>query len=103
MDTGSSLLMGSALEITTLVNAIGADNDCANYDSLPDLFFVMMGKGGEKVNLILTKHEYMDKSDWGCAPLMHPLELPPGMPPMLILGQSFFQKYYMVFDGANMQ
>jgi saccharopepsin len=100
LDTGSSLLMGSAREITMLQRAISAEGDCSNYESLPDLVFAIRGSSG-RVDLTLTRQEYVDKSQWGCAPLLHSLELPPGMPPMLILGQTFFQKYYIVFDMAT--
>ena len=36
----------------------------------------------------ISRARYVDKSLSGCAPLMHSLELPPGMPPMLILGPA---------------
>jgi len=101
LDTGSSLTMGSASEIKALTRALDVRGDCTNYDALPDLVFRVEGYDGNMVDLTLSKNEYVDKSDSGCGPLLHPLELPPGMPPMLILGQSFFLKYYTVFDAEK--
>jgi len=37
IDTGTSLFAGPTVQIDQILNALNVNDDCSNYDSLPDL------------------------------------------------------------------
>jgi len=101
LDTGSSLSMASPSDVRALFGAIGLLEDCSNFDELPTVRLVLDTMENGTLEVLLQPHEYLDRSSEGCAPTIAPIELPPDMGSMWILGQPFLRKYYSVFDAKS--
>merc|ERR1719253_613425 len=96
VDTGTSQLAGPSDIVSSLSEQLDVKPGCENFDSLPDLGFVI---GGQVLSL--TPTEYVDKSSSGCRLALMPLDMPPPNGPLFIFGIPFLQKYYSVYDWAN--
>jgi len=96
VDTGTSQLAGPSDTIDLLQRQLGVSPNCSNYDSLPDLGFVIGGR-----ILSLAPSEYVDSSGSSCRMALMPLDLPPPNGPLFIFGIPFLQKYYSVYDWAS--
>merc|ERR1719343_28148 len=101
VDTGSSLSMASPYQTSLLMEAIGLKPDCSNFKDLPTLRFEIDAADGKKFDMMLEPHEYIEQSSEGCAPTFQPLQLPPNLGRMWVLGQALLRKYYMVFDAKH--
>mmetsp|Transcript_18081 Transcript_18081/g.46947 ORF Transcript_18081/g.46947 Transcript_18081/m.46947 type:complete len:520 (+) Transcript_18081:84-1643(+) len=101
MDTGSALSMASPYQISVLMDAIGLQNDCKNYDKLPTLTFLLDATAGGSFELQLKPEDYLERSDEGCAPSFQPLQLPPNLGRMWVLGQFLLRKYYSIYDARQ--
>lgn len=93
MDTGSSLMMGPPFAVNTLLSAIGG---CSG--TLPTLRFEFDAMGGSTFDVYLAPEDYAEFSSEGCATAFQPIELPPSLGPMWVLGQTALRKYYSVYD-----
>lgn len=96
VDTGTSQLAGPTDVINDLSSRLNVKSDCSNYDSLPNLGFVM----GEHV-LNLQPVDYVDKGSDGCEVSLMPLDVPPPNGPLFIFGDPFLRKYYTAYDRHN--
>lgn len=101
IDTGTSLLaLPSGL--AEILNAqIGAKKswsgqysiDCDSRDSLPDL---TLNFGG--YNFTLSPYDYTLEISGTCASAFTPMDIPPPVGPLAIIGDSFLRRYYSVYD-----
>jgi len=100
VDTGTSQLAGPTEVVDKLTALLGVDEECAKYESLPKLGFVI----GRHV-LNLDPRDYVDRSDDGessyCTLSLMALDVPPPKGPLFVFGIPFLQKYYTVYDHAS--
>lgn len=101
LDTGSSLSMASPYQISVLLQAIGLKDDCSNFSQLPTLRLEFDAESGGTFDMLLRPSDYLERSDEGCAPSLQPIQLPPNLGRMWVLGQSFLRKYYSVYDAKR--
>lgn len=101
MDTGSALSMASPYQISVLMDAIGLNNDCSNWSTLPTLTFELDADAGSSFKMEFRPEDYLEKSADGCAPSFQPLQLPPNLGRMWVLGQFQLRKYYSVYDARR--
>jgi hypothetical protein len=97
VDTGTSQLAGPTDVINDLSSRLNVKKDCTNYNSLPELGFVM---GGNHI-LNLKPQDYVDKGEDGCDVSLMPLDVPPPNGPLFIFGDPFLRKYYTSYDREN--
>mmetsp|Transcript_67254 Transcript_67254/g.180727 ORF Transcript_67254/g.180727 Transcript_67254/m.180727 type:complete len:429 (+) Transcript_67254:93-1379(+) len=93
VDTGTSLMAGPTDIVNDLIDKLAVANNCSNYDTLPDLGFVV----GKHI-LNLKPEDYVDKSEDGCSVALMTLDIPPPKGPLFIFGDPFLRKYYTVYD-----
>eukprot|EP00753_Platysulcus_tardus_P006170 PLAT14011.3.p1 GENE.PLAT14011.3~~PLAT14011.3.p1 ORF type:complete len:457 (-),score=198.58 PLAT14011.3:801-2171(-) len=106
LDTGTSLVTGPQQDIAQILDLVNIAPDCANFDSLPDVTYIIAGQ-----RFTLRPEDYVLKSDqnaWGdwaegsyvqhCKPGFMPLDVPPPRGPLWVLGDLFMRKFYTVFD-----
>jgi len=98
VDTGTSLLAGPSDVVRTLTKRLGVKEDCSNFDSLPDLGFVMAGH-----TLKLTAEDYVDRDGHTCTLSLMTMDVPPPKGPLFIFGDPLLRKYYTVYDRENLQ
>mmetsp|Transcript_56485 Transcript_56485/g.104593 ORF Transcript_56485/g.104593 Transcript_56485/m.104593 type:complete len:515 (-) Transcript_56485:107-1651(-) len=103
MDTGTSLMMAPAFQVSPVLAAIGLADDCSNADSLPTLKFILDTVAGGTFELELGPSEYMERSESGCATAFQAIELPPNLGSMWVVGQTALRKYYTVYDAKRWQ
>jgi hypothetical protein len=104
MDTGSSLTMASAYQVSVLMQQIGLKDDCSNIAKLPTLHLIFDAEAGASFDMALTPEDYMDvvdNSTEGCAPSFQSIKLPPNLGRMLVLGQNVLRRYYTVYDAKR--
>jgi len=101
MDTGSALSMGSPYQISEMLGALGIQDDCSNFNTLPELRFTFDTVGGGTYDMVLGPRDYVDRSEEGCAPTFQSIELPPSLGRMWVFGQTILRKYYSVYDAKN--
>jgi len=101
LDTGSSLSMASPSDVGALFRAIGMSEDCSNFDKLPTVRLELDAMENRTFEVLLQPHEYLERSSEGCAPTIAPMQLPPNLGSMWILGQPFLRKYYSVYDAKT--
>lgn len=96
VDTGTSQLAGPTDVIEKLSAKLAVAPDCANYDDLPILGFLV----GEHM-LNLQPQDYVDKDSDGCEVSLMPLDVPPPNGPLFIFGAPFLRKFYTAYDHKN--
>jgi hypothetical protein len=99
VDTGTALLAGPARLIRQLVEKLRVASDCSNFDSLPNLSFLLSGG----VVLHLSPADYVEKSSDGCILGLMALDIPAPRGPLFILGDPFLRKYYTVYDRERLR
>ncbi|CAD8191085.1 unnamed protein product [Paramecium pentaurelia] len=109
VDTGTTLLTGPTKDVRTLLSMIRVEPKCQNYQTMPDITFVIDGHdyilSPKDYILTITQsgveapyhHSSMDQIV-GCAGTIFPLDLPPKQGPLWILGDVFITKYSAKFD-----
>merc|ERR1711904_86299 len=105
VDSGTSLLAGPKDKVAKIAEAAGATLlagkeytvNCSKIDSLPALELTL--GGGKKFTL--EKEDYVLKVQGQCLFAFMPIDLPPALGEMWILGDVFMRKYYTVFDYGN--
>merc|ERR1719265_774431 len=98
VDTGTSQLAGPSNVIAQLAEVLEIKPDCSNFDDLPKLGFII---GNHILNLM--PRDYVHKRGKACAAALMGLDVPPPKGPLFIFGIPFLQKYYTVYDEANLQ
>lgn len=101
LDTGTSLMVGSADLINNITSQIGiVDSSCAGIEKLPDVTINISGD-----NYVLTYNDYVLKvSLMGysqCVCGFMAMELP--WPNTIIMGDVFLKTYYTLFDMTHKQ
>lgn len=96
VDTGTSQLAGPTDVINDLSARLNVQKSCSNYNTLPNLGFVM----GDHI-LNLKPQDYVDKGSDGCDVSLMPLDVPPPNGPLFIFGDPFLRKYYTSYDREN--
>jgi hypothetical protein len=98
VDSGTSELAGPSAVIQELAEKLGVMSDCSNFDSLPQVGFLVHGQ-----ILNLDPKEYVDQSGDGCEVSLMPLDVPPPRGPLFVFGIPFMEKFYTVYDNVNRQ
>lgn len=96
VDTGTSELAGPSAVVDALALRLGVRRDCSNFQSLPNLGFMMQGK-----ILNLEPKDYVDKAQGQCDVSLMALDVPPPRGPLFVFGIPFLQKFYTVYDEPN--
>jgi len=96
VDTGTSMLAGPSGVIRELRNRLKVASDCSNYDSLPDLGFVV---SGQVMNL--KPQDYVDNNGRSCMVSLMSLDVPPPNGPLFIFGDPFLRKFFTAYDRTN--
>merc|ERR1711918_250469 len=105
IDSGTSLLAGPKDKVAKIAQAAGATLvmgkeytiDCSKMSSLPAVEITL--GGGKKFTL--EGKDYVLQVSGQCLFAFMPIELPPKLGEMWILGDVFMRKYYTVFDYGN--
>jgi hypothetical protein len=92
VDSGTSLIVGPASSMSSIVDQLKVEADCSNIDSLPNFSVKISGR-----NFELTPHQYVIKEQGQCQLGIAASE---GLP-LWILGDTFIRSYYTVFDRAE--
>eukprot|EP00930_Biecheleria_cincta_P098373 TRINITY_DN90027_c0_g1_i1.p1 TRINITY_DN90027_c0_g1~~TRINITY_DN90027_c0_g1_i1.p1 ORF type:complete len:459 (-),score=88.40 TRINITY_DN90027_c0_g1_i1:47-1303(-) len=98
VDTGTSLLAGPSEIVSALNDILGVKEDCANFDDLPDLGFLIGGH-----TLKLSPDDYVDRTGRTCSVALMTMDVPPPKGPLFIFGDPFLRKYYTVYDRENLK
>jgi saccharopepsin len=96
VDTGTSELAGPSSVIDELHDKLSVKEDCANFEHLPNLGFVVQGH-----ILNLEPTDYIDKADGVCKVSLMRLDVPPPNGPLFVFGIPFLQKFYTVYDKES--
>jgi len=98
VDTGTSLLAGPPDIINALIDKLDVASDCSNFNSLPDIGFVI---GGHIMNL--SPEDYVDKNGTkDCGVSLMTQDAGENHQPLFILGDPFLRKYYSVYSRERM-
>jgi cathepsin D len=109
-DTGTSLITCPTDDCTALNNKLGATLDpevglyvfdCGTITQLPDVIFVIA-----KTKLPLSWKDYVVQQQDAsggtvCVSAFSPMDIPPPLGPLWILGDVFLGRYYSEFDFGN--
>eukprot|EP00931_Biecheleriopsis_adriatica_P044034 TRINITY_DN25155_c0_g1_i1.p1 TRINITY_DN25155_c0_g1~~TRINITY_DN25155_c0_g1_i1.p1 ORF type:complete len:420 (-),score=94.91 TRINITY_DN25155_c0_g1_i1:132-1391(-) len=98
VDTGTSLLAGPSKIVSLLQDRLGVKDDCSNFDTLPDLGFVVGNH-----TLKLSAEDYVDRDGHTCSVALMTMDVPPPKGPLFIFGDPFLRKYYTVYDREHLQ
>jgi len=100
IDTGTSLIAGPPEVVNELLDRINVASNCSNFDSLPDIGFVIAGR-----KLSLTPKDYIDRDTQKneCTLPLMTQAVTPGESPSWILGDPFLRKYYTVYNREKME
>jgi len=98
VDTGTSCLAGPSVMIQELARILNVEADCSNFDTLPNLGFLI---GGQILNL--EPNDYVDKMSDSCDVSLMAVDVPPPKGPLFVFGIPFLEKFYTVYDGVNKQ
>eukprot|EP00933_Yihiella_yeosuensis_P073066 TRINITY_DN81640_c0_g1_i1.p1 TRINITY_DN81640_c0_g1~~TRINITY_DN81640_c0_g1_i1.p1 ORF type:complete len:566 (+),score=130.06 TRINITY_DN81640_c0_g1_i1:120-1817(+) len=96
VDTGTSMLAGPTDLVNALDEKIGAKDDCSNYDTLPNIGFMVDGRV-----LNLAPEDYMDKDGNTCAFSLMALDVPPPRGPLFIFGDPFLRRFVTIYDKSG--
>jgi len=99
LDTGTTLLTGPTAGVAALVNAIGASEDCSNFDTLPSITYVFGDDNGQ-YEFALEPYYYVIEEesrsgDW-CAPAFMSFDISPTTW-YWIVGDVFMRKYFTTY------
>lgn len=101
VDTGTSLLTGPSDDITTLLEMVQVDPDCANMDDLPTITYDL-GEGNlfhiEPEFYVIKSSSEDEMSGRYCKPGFMALDVDAPRGPLWILGDIFMRKFFTVFD-----
>eukprot|EP00928_Gymnodinium_smaydae_P076527 TRINITY_DN5954_c0_g2_i1.p1 TRINITY_DN5954_c0_g2~~TRINITY_DN5954_c0_g2_i1.p1 ORF type:complete len:461 (+),score=33.86 TRINITY_DN5954_c0_g2_i1:56-1438(+) len=103
VDTGASWMMGPTLAVDDMLSSTAPqlEQDCSRTVGLPTWSFDMLGVDGP-FTLTLEPEEYLDPRENGkCTPALAPMEIPPGLPEIWVLGQQILRKYNTYYDFSE--
>jgi hypothetical protein len=95
VDTGTSELAGPSNLVQEIQRVLDIHPDCSNYDSLPNLGFIVNG-----YILNLEPRDYVDREGSDCDMAMMALDVPPPNGPLIVFGIPFLQRFYTVYDAT---
>jgi len=98
VDTGTSLLAGPSEVVDMLVERLSVAEDCSNFNTLPDLGFVI---GSQVLNL--NPEDYVAQNNGICTLGLMSLDIPPPRGPLFIFGDPFLRKYYTIYDKDELK
>lgn len=105
VDSGTSQLAGPSDVTARLVETLGVMSNCSNFAQLPKLGFQI----GEHI-LNLEPKDYINRGGYPlrnggqtCEVALMALDVPPPKGPLFIFGIPFLQRYYTVYDEANLK
>lgn len=98
VDTGTSLLAGPTEIVNSLNSILGVKEDCSNFDTLPELGFLIGGH-----TLKLSPDDYVDRDGRTCSVALMTMDVPPPKGPLFIFGDPFLRRYYTVYDREHLQ
>lgn len=104
VDTGTSLIVGSAEVIDLMLAKIGKIGkvDCAQIDKLPSIGFTIGGKRYDLPAKMYVLKVTDQQGDEECIIGLQPMKFPPSFGTAVILGDVFIKYYYTHFDeGKN--
>ena len=85
--------------MSSLRQKLGVDSSCSNYDSLPDLGFILNGR-----ILSLKPADYVKRTGNQCSLALMSLDIDSTDPsPLFVFGIPFLQRYLTAYDLKNMQ
>merc|ERR1719482_2336369 len=98
--------MGPRAPVQQMLKAIGLRDNCSSIYDLPLLRFDFEAAGGDMFSVTMEPDEYAERSDVlgggiSCTVAFQPLELPPHLGSMWVMGQTALRKYYSVYDAKN--
>jgi hypothetical protein len=96
VDTGTSELAGPSDIVLKIEKILNVHRDCSNYNSLPNLGFVVNGHV-----LNLQPRDYVDKAGSNCDLALMALDVPPPNGPLFVFGIPFLQRFYTVYDAKS--
>ncbi|MFK0572688.1 pepsin-like aspartyl protease [Endozoicomonas sp.] len=96
IDSGTSLIVGPANDVFTILNALQLNPDCTNLHEQPSLTFTIGGQ-----NYTVPPEFYVVKQVdwWGQEQCV--VGLAPGNKDFWILGDAFMRAFYVVFDKTE--
>jgi cathepsin D len=114
VDTGTSTISGPSLGILSLDRSLNIDSKCRNYEHLPSIQFVLESTDPTVgfYTLELPPKRFVRKisggaakgrkgftgDDESCASILMGLDVPPPRGPLWVLGDTFLEEYFVVFD-----
>jgi len=98
VDTGTSLLAGPSEVVDMLMERLHVAQDCSNFNSLPDLGFVIEGHVFN-----LNPEDYVAQNNGICSLGLMSLDIPPPRGPLFIFGDPFLRKYYTIYDKDELR
>merc|ERR550532_3491265 len=87
------MLAGPSDLVEKLSAKLGAQEDCSNFNSLPNIGFRI----DDKV-LNLSPDDYMDRTTGDCSFSLMSLDVPPPKGPLFIFGDPFLRRFVTVYD-----
>lgn len=100
-DTGTNAIAAPEHIISTILSAVNVQQDCSNYDSLPQFGVSFQGS-----ILNLDKRDYVKRvstaSSVQCYHQFLPMDLEGPKKDMILLGDPFMKRYYTVFDRESL-
>ena len=102
VDTGTSVIVGSADIVTKIQNVIGSGReiDCGKIATLPALTFTVQGKAYPlPADQYILKVTVFGRS--ACIVGIQSIDFPPSFGETVIMGDSFIKYYYTHFDAAG--
>ncbi len=99
IDTGTSFIAGPSSGIEKTLTSLGITDDCEGYETVGSLSFIFKNESGEKEYAIpKEKFIFKDTEKKQCKALLVPLDVEEPHGPLWILGDSFMEIYYTIFD-----
>jgi len=97
VDTGATWLMGPRHHTSELLQAMRPNADCSGIDQIGQVELHIAGTHGP-IDLSLSPNNYVDQHDGVCQAMLSPLEMPPGVADLWVIGQPVLRKYETTFD-----
>ncbi|EAS07214.1 eukaryotic aspartyl protease (macronuclear) [Tetrahymena thermophila SB210] len=100
VDSGTSVIVGNAVVLNPIIKLFPSKIDCSQINTYPNLTITISGD-----NYVLGPQDYIVQINLQgqsqCLLGFQALELPAQLGNSIILGDTFFRKYYTVYDRVN--
>lgn len=97
-DTGTAALGGPTHVITAILNRLKIQEDCSNYNTLPNVGFAF-----EMYILNIEKQDYVKKAGSRCYHQFLMIDMPEPRGPAILLGDPFMRRYMAIFDRESLK